>query len=27
MQAVDNSGLKLAAEQVGAKLRKFIEAL
>jgi uncharacterized protein (DUF302 family) len=27
MQSIDNSGLKLAAEQVGAKLRKFIEAL
>jgi len=27
MQAIDNTGLKRAAEQVGAKLKKFIEAL
>jgi len=27
MQAIDNPGLKQAAEQVGAKLKKFIEAL
>jgi uncharacterized protein (DUF302 family) len=27
MQAIDNTGLKLAAEQVGAKLKKFIDAL
>ena len=27
MQAIDNTGLKLAADQVGAKLKKFIEAL
>ena len=27
MQAIDNTGLKRAAEQVGAKLKKFIDAL
>jgi uncharacterized protein (DUF302 family) len=27
MQAIDNTGLKRAAEQVGAKLKKFIETL
>jgi uncharacterized protein (DUF302 family) len=27
MQAVDNTDLKQAAEQVGAKLKKFIETL
>jgi uncharacterized protein (DUF302 family) len=27
MQAIDNPALKRAAEQVGAKLKKFIEAL
>ena len=27
MQAIDNTGLKQAAEQIGAKLKRFIETL